>query len=192
MPPLFAFHTVRIRCCDFNCLLFALITCKTASFLWVLFFPPTQDLAACLCMDSGFIGLDGAQTISEQPVICFQSSSIRPVNRAGLGRRHNETETESIFLLLWSTLQALLDRGVLPPRFTLTANWLWSPRFINVDCRTVNRRLVSSMLVLMLRIDPRAIYEVVLCLCVKCDSGYVFAVHTCVCVIRKDLVWRSE
>lgn len=79
-----------------------------------------------------------------------------------------------------------------PPRFTLTANWLWSPRFINVDCRTVTRRLVSSMLVLMLRIDPRAIYEVVLCLCVKCDSGYVFAVHTCVCVIRKDLVWRSE
>lgn len=81
---------------------------------------------------------------------------------------------------------------MLPPRFTLTANWLWSPRFINVDCRTVTRRLVSSMLALMLRIDPRAIYEVVLCLCVKCDSGYVFAVHACVCVIRKDLVWRSE
>lgn len=181
MPPLFAFHTVRIRCCDFNCLLFALITCKTASFLWLLFFPPTQDLAACLCMDSGFIGLDGAQTISEQPAICFQSSSIRPVNRAGLGRRHNETETESIFLLLWSTLQALLDRGVLPPRFTLTANWLWSPRFINVDCRTVTRRLVSSMLVLFPVLIRGRFTRLCVLVCKVRFGVRVCCPHVCVC-----------
>jgi len=51
-----------------------------------------QGLAACLCMDMTFIGLDGAQTISEQPVICFRCGSIRPVNRAGLVQQANETE----------------------------------------------------------------------------------------------------
>lgn len=117
---------------------------------------PLQDLAACLCMDMSFIGLDGAQTISEQPVICFHCSSIRPVNRAGLGQQANETETSVHFLLLWSILQALLDRSVLlhcptspplhPHNYT---NWFWSPHFISVDCRTVTRRLVSSMLGLL-------------------------------------------
>lgn len=56
------------------------------------------------------MGLDAAQLINEQPVICFQSSSIRPALRLWPGQQANETV---YFLLLWSTLQALLDHSML-------------------------------------------------------------------------------
>lgn len=50
----------------------ALITCKSASLCEPCHGFPLQDLAAYLCMDLHFIGLDDAQVISEQPAICFQ------------------------------------------------------------------------------------------------------------------------
>ena len=108
----------------------------------------------------------------------FSEQLHQACKQSGAGAQTQWNRDLVHFLLLWSTLQALLDRGVLP-RFTLTANWLCSPHFINVDCRTVTRRLASSMLVLMLRIDPRAIMRV--CgLCVKCDRATcLLSTHVC-------------
>lgn len=88
------------------------------------------------------MALDAAQTINEQPVICFQSCRIRHVQDwdsrlmkqffAALIHIHGSADCSMLLCCLAS------------PYFTLTANSLWCAHCGYVDCRTVSRDLLQK------------------------------------------------
>lgn len=127
-----------------------------------------QDLAAWLCMHMNFIVLESAQTLSEQPVICLQCSSIRPFHRAEWDNRLMKQRNFSCFDLHFRPCWTTAGSFTVPasPHFTFTTNWFLSPYFICVDCRTVTRRLVISRLGPMLNRLWHACVLICGCLCV--------------------------